>query len=132
MAAARAWIDGWMIGWREHEVDRIVALYADEATHYSAPFREPTHGPRGVREYVEWAFAEEDEVEPRFGEPVVADDCAAVEWWTLIRYQGKEQTLAGVSLIRFGQHGRVVEQRDYWHVEDGRKHAVPGWGFSRR
>lgn len=129
MAAARAWVEGWTTGWREHDVDRIVALYAGDAAHYSAPFREPKHGPEGVRDYVEWAFAEEEEVEPRFGEPVVAGDRAAVEWWTVIAYQGREQTLAGISVIRFGEQGRVLEQRDYWHMEDGRKQAMPGWGF---
>ena len=128
-SAARAWVESWTVGWREHDVDRIVALYADSATHYSAPFRDPKHGPDGVREYVEWAFAEEDDVEPRFAEPLISGDRAAVEWWTVITYQGRERTLAGVSLMRFGEDGRVVQQRDYWHIEDGRRQAMPGWGF---
>ena len=128
-SAARAWIEAWTTGWREHDADRIVALYGAEARHLSAPFREAKQGPVGVREYVEWAFAEEDEVEPRFGEPLVAGNRAAVEWWAVITYEGRRQTLAGASVIEFGPDGRVVEQRDYWHMEDGRKEPAAGWGF---
>lgn len=130
-SAAKAWVEAWTSGWREHDVERIVSLYANNATHYSAPFREPKHGPEGVREYVEWAFTEEDEVEPRFGEPVVSGNRVAVEYWAVITFQGKEQTLAGTALIRFDQDGKVVEQRDYWHIEESRKDTPVGWGFSR-
>jgi ketosteroid isomerase-like protein len=123
-------VEAWTTGWVEHDAERIVGLYADHAVFVSAPFRGPKHGPDGVREYVEWAFSEEDTVEARFGEPVVAGDRAAVEYWAVITYRGREQTLAGTALIRFNEDGRVVEQRDYWHMEDGRKYPAPGWGFS--
>lgn len=127
-AAAKRWIDAWSTGWKEHDVDRIVALYADDAVFVSAPFREPKLGPDGVREYVEWAFSEEDKVECWFGEPVVGTERVAVEYWAVITYQGKEQTLSGVGLIRFGEDGRVREQRDHWHMEDGRRELPSGWG----
>jgi hypothetical protein len=29
-------------------------------------------------------------------------------------------TLAGVSLLRFDDEGLVLDQRDYWHLEQGR------------
>jgi ketosteroid isomerase-like protein len=119
--AAKRWIDAWSTGWTEHDVDRIVALYADDAVFVSAPFREPKHGAHGVREYVEWAFGEEDQAECRFGEPVVGEQRVAVEYWAVITYQGQEQTLSGVALIRFDDDGRVTEQRDHWHMEDGRR-----------
>ena len=128
-SAAKAWVEAWTAGWLEHDADRIVALYADDAVFVSAPFREPLHGPEGVREYVDWAFSEEDAVEAWFGEPVAAGDRAAVEYRAVITYQGREQTLAGTALIRFAADGRVVEQRDYWHMEDGRLDPAPRVGF---
>jgi ketosteroid isomerase-like protein len=128
LAAAQAWVDGWRSGWLAHEADPIAALYADDARFISAPFREPKTGPAGVREYAVWAFAEEDEVECRFGEPIVWGDRATVEYWAVIGYQGKEQTLAGVALLRFDPDGRVGEQRDYWQMEDGRRDPPEGWG----
>jgi hypothetical protein len=30
-------------------------------------------------------------------------------------------------VIRFGADGRVVEHRDYWAMEDGRREPPPGW-----
>ena len=65
----------------------------------------------------------------RFGEPVEAGDRAAVEWWaTLVLENGEEQTIAGCSVLRFDDRGLVVEARDYWHVEPGRREPHATWG----
>jgi hypothetical protein len=98
-------------------VDAIAALYADDAVFYSLPFREP----QGPREYVEWAFADQAGADCRFGEPLVAGERAAVDWWGAITApDGSVQTVAGTSLLRFDDDGLVVEQRDAWAGEDGR------------
>jgi SnoaL-like protein len=117
-AAARAWIDGWTRGWENGDADLIGSLYAPGALFRSHPFREPE---RSARDYVLRAFADEELVECRFGEPVVRDDRAAVEYWAILRADGEEETLAGIALIRFGEDGLVVEQRDYWSMEPGRR-----------
>jgi len=114
--AARRWVDAWMRGWRAQDVDLIDALYAEDSFFLSHPFREP----QAPREYVEWAFAEEEWAEPWFGEPLVDGDRAAVEWRAYVRENGREVTLAGTSLLRFREDGLCVEQRDAWAVEDGR------------
>jgi ketosteroid isomerase-like protein len=121
--AARRWAETWEHGWAAHDVEAIAALYADGAVFLTAPFRETRLSPAGVREYTEWAFADEAGAEVRFGKPVVAGDGrAVVEWWTVSRSTaGEDSTLAGVSLLRFGADGLVVEQYDYWHVEPGRR-----------
>ena len=128
-AAARAWADQWARAWAAHDVDAIVTLYADDVVFRSAPFREAHKGRAGVRGYVAWAFADEDAVDVRFGEPVVADgDRAAVEYWAVVTSAGREETLAGIAVLTFGADGRVTSQRDYWTTEPGR-HAPPsGWG----
>jgi hypothetical protein len=115
--AARRWAEEWARGWREHDCDRIDALYAEGASFRSAPFRELQH----PRAYAEWAFGDEDSAEPHFGEPLVSGDRATVEWWAVSASDGKESTLAGVSLLRFDESGLVVDQRDYWHLEPGRR-----------
>ncbi len=121
--AVRRWIEGWTRGWSAHDAAPIAALYAPEAVFVSHPFREP----QAPGAYAEWAFSDEDEAEFRFGEPVVGDGCASVEYWAVIRSGGRDQTLGGVAVIRFGADGRVVEQRDYWAMEDGRREPAPGW-----
>ncbi len=127
-AAARRWASEWARGWREHDSARIAALYAEDAVLRSAPFREPRTGPEGARAYAEWAFADEDEVKCRFGERIVSGDRAVVEYWAVIAQGSKEETLAGIAVLRFGPDGRVVEQRDYWHMEAGRREPPPEWG----
>ena len=57
-----------------------------------------------------------------------AGDRATCEYWAVVRSEGREQTIAGVSLIRFDDDGLVVSQRDYWSVEDGRREPPEGWG----
>jgi hypothetical protein len=53
-----------------------------------------------------------------------AGDRAAVEWRAvLVSPDGTEQTL-----LRFGDDSLVVESRDYWHMEPGRREPPPGWG----
>ena len=63
----------------------------------------------------------------RFGEPLVAGDRAAVDWWAVIAASdGSVETTAGTSLIRFGADGRVVEQRDVW-ARERRRHDLTDW-----
>ncbi len=122
-AAARRWADVWSRAWPAADADAIDALYARTAVFYSHPFRER----QGPKEYVEWAFADQREAECRFGEPVVGSDRAAVDWWAVIvAPDDSVETLAGTSLLRFDEHGLVVEQRDAWASEPGRR-DLPSW-----
>ncbi len=115
--AARAWVAGWTAGWERGDADAIGALYAEDAIFRSHPFRDPERSPR---DYALRAFADEELVECRFGEPIVAGERAAVEYWAILAADGEEETLAGCALIRFGADGLVVEQRDYWSMQPGR------------
>ena len=70
------------------------------------------------------------DVEFRYGEPVVDGDRAAVEYWAVITStSGHDETLAGVSLLRFDEAGRVVEHRDVWASEPGAQ-SLPRWAPS--
>ncbi len=58
---------------------------------------------------------------------MAADDRAAVDWWAVITDRdGSRQTVAGTSLLRFDADGLVVEQRDAWADEAGRR-ELPDW-----
>jgi hypothetical protein len=117
-AAARRWVEGWTKGWESGDADAIGALYAPDAVFRSHPFREPE---RSGRDYALRAFRDEELVECRFGTPIVAGERAAVEYWATLRAEGEEETLAGIAVLRFGADGLVVEQRDYWVMEPGRR-----------
>jgi hypothetical protein len=62
------------------------------------------------------------------GDPIVAGDRAAIEWWAVTRENGKQVSLAGTSILRFDAEGRTVEQTDYWGQTDGRTPPFEGWG----
>jgi ketosteroid isomerase-like protein len=110
--AAERWIDGWARGWATHDVELIASLYAEDAVHVSAFFRDPGR----PADYAAWAFSEEERAEVWFAEPVVEGDTAAVAWWGISHLvDGRDTTLAGVSMLRFGSDGLVVDQRDYWN-----------------
>ena len=122
--AARRWVEGWSNAWPAADADGVAELYAEGARFRSQPFRDL----QSPRAYAEWTFSEQDEAECRFGEPFVVGDRAVVEYWAIVRYQGREETIAGVALIRFGPDGRVLEQHDYWNSQEGRVEPPEGWG----
>jgi hypothetical protein len=104
-------------------VEAIDGLYAEGAAFSSHPFRTNETG----RAYVEWAFADQESAEYRFGKPIAAGDEAAVAWYGVVTSRGGAvETLAGVSLLRFDEDGLVVAQRDVWSSAPGR-HELPAW-----
>jgi hypothetical protein len=123
--AARRWRDTWEPAWLAKDADAIDALYAEGAVYRSHPLREPEES---ARAYVERQFAEEQEVECRFGEPLVTGDRAAVEWWATFREAGAQVTLAGVTVLRFDDEGLVSEHMDYWVESAGRHELSAAWG----
>src|SRR5436190_1187891 len=105
--AARRWAEVWAQAWPAADVEAIVALYAPNAVFYSHPFR----ARQSPREYVETVFADQVEAECRFGEPLVSDERAAVDWWGVITSkEGAVEAVAGTSLLRFDADGLVVAQ----------------------
>jgi SnoaL-like protein len=123
-AAARRWIDGWSRAWPAADADAVAALYAEDAVFRSQPFREL----QSPRAYAEWAFSEQDEAECRFGEPIIEGDRATIEYWGVVRYEGADETIAGIAVIRFGPDGLVTEQHDYWNAQEGRVEPPEDWG----
>jgi len=106
--AARRWGSVWRSGWESKDTDSIVALYADEARHWSAPFRGPGIGRDGVRAYVQQSFDEEDEIHAWFAEPVVDGERAAVACWATLVELGKAATVNEVEAALAGDHIDLV------------------------
>ena len=125
--AAWRWAAVWSQAWPAKDVETIVALYAEEVRYRALAFREPDRGRAGVRAYLQQNFAVEQDIECWFGEPVAANERAAVEWWASWEEAGHQVTMAGVSLVRFDEDGLVTDQRDHWNEEDRREPPYPGW-----
>jgi ketosteroid isomerase-like protein len=122
---ASRWADAYKLAWEAGDPAAAAALYRDDCVFRSAPFREP----EPALSYTTRVFPEARAEGVRFGEPVEEGDRAAVEWWaTLVVPEGEEQTIAGCSVLRFDDQGLVVEARDYWDLEPGRRAPHETWG----
>ncbi|MFL5920157.1 MAG: nuclear transport factor 2 family protein [Gaiellaceae bacterium] len=122
---ARRWVERYRVAWEAGDAEAAAALYAPDCVFRSAPFREP----EPPVAYTTRVFPEARAKDVRFGEPVEEADRAAVEWWaTLVLPDGEEQALAGCSVLRFDEQALVVEARDYWHLEPGRREPHETWG----
>jgi ketosteroid isomerase-like protein len=126
--AARRWAETWEAGWRTHDVAAIVALYAEDCAYRSHPFRQVHQGRGGAVDYLTTAFSTEQDPDPHFAVVAVQGDRATVEWWCTALDDGQPVTLAGASMLRFGDHGLVVEEHDYWNQADAIVHPHDAWG----
>ena len=125
MSFARRWAQGYKVAWEADDPDAAAALYAEDCVFRSAPFREP----EPPIEYTRRVYPEAKARDVRFGVPVEDGDRCAAEWWaTLTLPNGEEQTIAGCSVLRFGDDGLVVESRDYWHMKPGVRKPHETWG----
>ncbi len=122
--AARRWAAAWQQGWEAPSVERIVALYAPDATFSTEPFREVYRGREGVRTYVATAFAEEDDARVWTSEPIVDGLRASISCWASLREDGVDTTLAGTSVLLFTDDGLVAQQWDAWNTVP-RRHVPP-------
>lgn len=124
MSAARRWAEAYERAWRAGDGEAAAALYAEDCVLRSHPFREL----ESAREYQRRVVPEAEAPEVWFGQPFEDGDRAAVEYWALlVAPDGKESTIAGCHLMRFGRDGLVVEARDYWHLDPGHRRPPAGW-----
>jgi ketosteroid isomerase-like protein len=126
------WIAAYGRAWEEGDPEAVVALFTEDASYRSSPFREPNLGHDGIRAY--WrAAGTQEAVQVRMGEPVVDRNVVAVEWWTTMDDPDDgEITLPGCLLLQFAPDGRCFDLREYWNVEGGLLPPHDGWGSWRR
>jgi len=119
--AASAWVDAWSEGWANHDPEVIAARYASDCVFRSLPFRAAGRGRQAPLEYARQSFDEERSARFAFGAPVVsANGRAAVEYRAvIIAPDDSVITIAGVSMLRFGDDGLVTEHLDTWTEAPG-------------
>ena len=121
LEAAGTWAQVWERAWPAKDVEAIAALYR------AYPFREPDLGVEVVRDYLRRNFDVEHDIQCRFGEPVAAGDRAATQWWASWVEDGEPLTMTGVTVLRFGDDGLILDHRDYWNSVPGRQAPYVDW-----
>ena len=107
------WLERYRVAWETGDSEAAAALFTEDATYRSSPFREPHRGQEGVREYWSGATGSQSETRVRFGRPIGDAHRTAVEWWATMRDEDGEITLPGILVLRFASDGREPH---------------PGWG----
>jgi len=128
--SVQEWIDAYERAWETRDADAAAEIFTPDAVYRDHPLGPPHLGQEGVRSYWSNVTSTQDQVEVRFGEPIVSADArrAAVEWWVTMLNGGAEVTLTGVLVLRFAPDGRCEELREAWNFEAGHQQPPDGWG----
>ncbi len=118
--AAGRWVSKYILAWQKRDAKAVASLFTQDALYRSHPFRPAVNGRAGVLEYTLGAFDLDEVYEVRFGKPVVEGARVAVEYWGVMREDGKDVTIAGCVMLRFAKNGLCSELRDYWTLKEGR------------
>ena len=122
------WIDAYISAWHAEDAEAAGRLFTDDAVYCWHPLQPAAIGQAGVADYWRTVTATQEDQHVRFGAPIGEADKVAVEFWTTMRNNGEEVTLAGCMLLRFVPDGRCEELREYWFVEPGTHEPPTIWG----
>lgn len=123
------WAERYARAWEEADDQAVGALFTEDATYQSDPFREPYRGREAIRAYWRQVTATQGNVEVLVGRTMVAGGQALVEWWTQMESDGTPVTLPGALLLDLDENGLCRALREYWNLEVGKRLAPPdGWG----
>jgi hypothetical protein len=124
----QAWMAEYGRAWREADEDAVAELFTETGVYRSAPWRAPHIGRAEIRRYWREEPALHEDLDLRFGTPVVDGRRAAVEWWAIIRQGDETITGPGCLVLRFDSEWRCEELREYWRDFAGLHSPPPGWG----
>ena len=128
VSSAVGWVERLRLAWVGANSEAAAALFAPGATYRSHPFRIPLQGREEIARYWSNSTATQNDLNVRFGEPLVDGDRVSVEWWATAFEDGKAQTDCGALILRF-EGELCAELREYWNLTDGRVEAPAGWGL---
>ncbi len=115
------------------DVARFPEFYTDDA-YFKDPFNE-VRGVAAVQAIFVHMFRQVRE--PRFvvGERLVGGDAAMLAWDFSFRatvFRGRQETMRGVTHLRFAADGRVAYHRDYWDAAEELYMKLPAIGCVMR
>ena len=110
------WMDGYVHAWTTNDPADIAALFTDDATYYTAPYREPFAGREAiVADWIEIAD-EPDTWTFRYEPMAIAGGLAFVRGWTHY-VDGTPRTYHNLWVIRLEEDGRASEFTEWFMKE---------------
>ena len=123
----RDWLEAYKVAWETKDADAAAALFSHGASYREEPYADAFAGRQGVHDYWTRVTATQEDIDFRYGTPVV-EGARAAEWWVTMRNGGADVTLAGEFLLVFDDDGLCRELREYWHFTPEQKTPPAGWG----
>lgn len=130
------WIAAYGVAWRSKDDAALAELFTEDGLYLSSPTAPPHVGREAIAAYWRHATATQQDLELRFGTPVLEGDRLAVEWWAVMRdpewrpdAPSDTVTLPGCLLLRFTDQGLCAELREYYNPVFGAAVSPPlRWG----
>ncbi|WP_449276893.1 nuclear transport factor 2 family protein [Leucobacter sp. GX24907] len=126
---AREWFESFGRVWKAKDAQAAADIMTNTASYRNTPFLDqPYVGREAIEGFWVAALENVQDVDFRYGRPVVQDDRVAAEWWAIITpVQGEPFTLAGNFLLEFVGE-KVSDLRESFVKQLGVHHPHPGWG----
>lgn len=122
------WIEGYRLAWERRDAEAAAGLFTTDTAYRANILEAPYQGRDGVRDYWRSVTASQSDVRVRMGRPFVDGSRVTVEFWTNMRVDGDEVTLAGCLLLDFDEEWACRRLREYWHFAPGTADPPAGWG----
>ncbi len=124
------WLAAYHHAWMTRSAEQVAALFTEDGLYYSHPFRPPYRGRAEIKAYWQRATSSQEQLEVRWGTPLLSGNHVAIEWWATTREAEEgELTLPGCLILRFSENGLCELLREYWHIEVGSRILPPAeWG----
>jgi uncharacterized protein (TIGR02246 family) len=115
-AAVDRWVQGYVRAWETNAPEDIGELFTEDATYYTAPFREPWRGRDGI--VAGWLDRKDEQGDWSFRHEVVAvsGDVAFVRGWTEYR---TDSDYSNLWVIRLTGDDRCSEFTEWWMPVEG-------------
>ena len=127
VVAGQNWLSRLGQAWLNRDAAVAADLFTEDATYHAHPFQLPLQGREAIAGY--WASATQNQtsIDVTFGEPLVAGDRMAVEWWSVTEANGRKSTDVGGLFLTFAGE-RCSDLREYWNLTEGAVGIPEGWG----
>ncbi len=118
----KTWLRGYGTAWETKDADAFAGAFEDGALYYWTPFDDPQKG----REEIAAAFSDavKNQQDIEFGaRPLyVQAQLGAAHWscaFTRIT-TGQRVHLDGIFVVQFGDAGKALSFREWWHSDEGK------------
>jgi hypothetical protein len=125
---ADAWLGAYRRAWEEADPRAIPGMFTQEASYRAHPLGMAHTGQEAIADYWTRATAGQQDVQVRFGDPIVDGDRVAAEFWTTMGGDAGPVTVAGCLLLALVPGGRCRSLRECWHETGTLLAPPPDWG----